>query len=815
VHGAMRGLFLPRALLIVLSLFSVSASRASIRLVDVHPQEVRSTFPGRDVNPQPVMDLRLRSREPRQAVRFTTDSEITYAVPPGQNTFSGVLAYADVNAQDRNQGPSSPNRVRVQFMTDGKVVFETVMDDQTPPEAFSISVAGAHRLTIASEEDYSWTVFALADAEFSESSVDVSSSFLPEPAAGYIDVTPLVRQGMFHVFRPGEIVPVSVYLGGVERRADVTIRLTPEQAVSATSEITIPVSLHRNSVGGSEGKVSWTVPAWRGPASLRLKERVSGRTVFERQFRVAIAPEVYLSKIANSTFGLHTSSPGFLRPQDEFASLWGAKWDRIFIRWEVVESARGQYDFSRPDAIVDSLLRQNISILGVLGEASPPWAGAPGPAHYAAWKQFVEQAARHYRGKIGYWDVFNEVDVKYEQQRAQAQEFDLNFLRPGIASVHEDSRATVVCCSPGTTPWLLYYQRLFDAGLLPAIDVVSLHPYQLVAPEEKDGAFNYEERLIALDRLVQSYGGQRKRIWSTEANWILGNRGEPDVTAPDLDEHTQAEYVVRVNLLSLAHSVPYFLHMPFYHSHHKQIHLDTLAAYANMASLLSEATNTRRLMDDSHPQIYGFAWETPNSIVTAVWTLYGKATVAISGLRSPQIVDFYGNPVAVDSSSLRISAAPTYVVARSATAPKLRVIQGPLGHAWRSLPPVKQWSLTTESTSTSVKGGIEITSQPAKYAYQLRSPDVSVKTSACYIVRAKMNLKRGSAMLFAVDKQTGKQVGNIAYVAYVPDGTPHDVRLRFVTGPVPSVQLLFANANLQPAVSQFEVLDPVQIAPCP
>jgi hypothetical protein len=178
-------------------------------------------------------------------------------------------------------------------------------------------------------------------------------------------------------------------------------------------------------------------------------------------------------------------------------------------------------------------------------------------------------------------------------------------------------------------------------------------------------------------------------------------------------------------------------------------------------------------------------------------------------------VDFYGNPLVTDSTSLKVSTAPTYVVARSATAPKLTVLEGPPGPAWHRLPPLEQWSLTAESKSAAVRGGIEITSAPAKYAYQLRSPDVSVKTNACYIARAQVNLKRGSAALFAVDKQTGKQVGDIAYAAYIPDGTAHDVRARFVTGPTLSVQLLFANANLQPEVSQFEVLDPVQIASCP
>jgi hypothetical protein len=787
------------------------ASRAGVTLVSLQPQSVMSRDPRRDVNPQPLTFLRLRGRESRSAVRFSANSEVTYAIPVGQNSFTGVIAYAEANNAKSKGDSDVSNCLQVIILIDGKSVLDLSMDDLTPPRAFSIPVTNAHQLKVVSDQEYSWEDFALADAAFSDHHTSANSTLLPARGEGYVDLMPLPRQGLFRVYRPGESVPLKAYFNGSAQNSEVSIRIKSEQPAPPIPDTTLRLTL-RPAGSGSEGTATWRVPNQRGPAILEVDQRINHVSIFHRRVRIAIAPQIDLARISNSAFGIHTSSPGFLGLADKFASLWGAKWDRVFLRWEIVESTPGKYDFSRADSIVDSLLAQNIRILGVLGENTPDWAR--GPLLDTAWKNFVQQAIRHYRGKIDHWDVFNEPDVKYADSPAEAgPDFDLRLIHSAVATIHAaDPRAIAVCCSTGTTPWLLYDKRLFDTGLLRSLDVVSLHPYQLVAPEEKDGAFNYEERLVALDSLMKSYGSP-KPIWATEANWILGTRGEPDVNAPDIDEHTQAEYVVRVNLLSLAHSVPYFLHMPFSHSHHKQIHLDTLAAYANLASLLSEATNPRRLSTD--PYAYAFTWDTPTGTVTAAWTVYGTAVVNLSGFQTLRALDFYGNPGSSDISSLTISPAPTFIVARNAASPHLTVSRPPAGPAWHNVTSVERWPRAKQSAITSISEGIEVTSGSSKYAQQIHSPDIPIQPNSCHLARIKVGLKAGAVMAFAQDKVTGKRVGDPVYVAHVPDGTAYQVQWRFISGSVTNIQLVLADGNLQPAVSRFDVLNPAQIAVCP
>ena len=801
-----------RAFAPALIVLAALGSHASVSLTTLTPQQVKPLDPRSNWSPQ-VTHSQIRGRTV-PSLSWRSNSEVTYAIPSGQGSFSAVLLYADVNNPATQQDPAFSNSLYLRFLVDGKLVLETTMDDYTPPQRVFVPVSGGHHLMIAAHSLYSWESFVLADPQFSPQSQGPGSSFIVAAGQGFVQAMPLARQGEMHVYRPGESVPISAYFGGSETQAEVSMQVSLEQSDKPIPPSRIPVNLHAAGDGTYSGNAVWQVPQWRGPALLAVEENTGGKIVFRRSVRIAIAPEVNLGRIKNSTFALHTSSPGFIYPTEYFVNLWGAKWDRVFLRWEVVERNQGQYDFSRADEIIDTLLRQNVRVLGVIGELPPSWAGPEGPQHYEDWQRFAEQAVRHYQGKIQYWDVFNEIDVKYISTLAAADsESDLKLIKSGIQSVHKiDPTAKAVCCSPGTVGWLIYYKRLFDAGLLPMTDIVSLHPYESTAPEEKDGAFNYEERLAALEQLMRAYG-QSKPIWSTEANWILGHRGEAFVNAPDLNEHTQAEYVVRVNLLSLAHSVPYFLHAPFYYSQYKKLLLDGLTAYANMASLLSDATDTRRLMGG--PQVYAFDWDTPNGNVAAVWTTNGTANVSLSGLRHPRLLDFYGNPISGDIGSLTVSAAPTYVLAESATSPTVNVLKSPPAPAWHNLAPTEQWLRTKESRTTNVNGGVEITSQPTKYAYQLRSPDFPVAPGTCYIGRLKINLKQGAVMFFAVDKATGQRLGDPVYIAHAPDGVAHESQVRFPSGSARDAQLILAAGNGQPATTEFDALNPAQITQCP
>jgi hypothetical protein len=90
--------------------------------------------------------------------------------------------------------------------------------------------------------------------------------------------------------------------------------------------------------------------------------------------------------------------------------------------------------------------------------------------------------------------------------------------------------------------WLTDFYRL---GGLKTVDAVSFHPYDsLGAPEYLDGSLEQAQSRIA----EYSAGASRRPIWLTELGWTNFVTPRPD----------QADFLVRAEVLSLAHDVKKF-----------------------------------------------------------------------------------------------------------------------------------------------------------------------------------------------------------------------------------------------------------------
>jgi hypothetical protein len=792
--------------LVALHLLVLGAAAQSVPLVNLQPSSVLSYYPKSEAAPKRVA-VRLFGDVSVPALRFMTESEVSYAVPPGQNSFSGILIYQP--ATDIYQ----PLHVRI--LGDNALLWERGMDRETPAVKFSIRLAGSSRVTIVSTAPLVGETFQLARAEFKPENSDTRSDYLPASNAGYVDCAPLPRQALLGIYHPEEPVLVTAAFAGPAKEGLVTLRTSPESPNAAPSESHLTIPLRTLRSGLSRGDVAWRMPRFLGPAAFDIILTVNGRTVFQRHRRIAAGPAVDLAGIPDNPFGLHLSSSGFPMLYDEFAGLWGAKWGRLFVRWPVLELHRGEYDFSRIDKLIDIYRSQHMRILVVLGEDAPSWIGPPGLTYYAAWKQYVANTVKHLAGKVDAWDVFNEVDAKYEASLGKAESsWDLQVLRLAIQTIRAtDPRASIVCCSTGTTNWLLYDKKLFDASLLGQIDIVSFHPYQFSAPEEKDGVFDYRDSINALHDLLGSYGSQMKGpskdLWATEANWLLGKAGARNVTTPGLTEEIQARYLVRVNLLSDSEGVKYFVHMPFATSNSPLPHLATWAAYAEMAELFSR-TPPKMLIGG--PYVYGLLSATPSQ-VGALWSVEGQATVALIGSSDYRFMDLYGNPVSRSADSIQLSPEPLYFTAKGA-APHLQVIQAVVP-SWRPLQPLTIWTCNLGSTCTQVPGGRHIQSQASKYSSQLTSPPVAASPGSCHRVRMQLVLDEGAIGLFAIDGSTGALLDHIVRAAFVPEGRPHILELRFHAGSSSSFKLVVGNSNATDSPSVFTLLDPPQIADCP
>jgi hypothetical protein len=110
------------------------------------------------------------------------------------------------------------------------------------------------------------------------------------------------------------------------------------------------------------------------------------------------------------------------------ASELGVKWIRLDTHWEQIEKEKGVYDWQETDKVFESVLRYGITPFVTIGNGNRIYSGtgkyddpkeaaiygespAPpvgSPEEMEAWLNYVEKMIDRYKGKIFYWEIWNE-----------------------------------------------------------------------------------------------------------------------------------------------------------------------------------------------------------------------------------------------------------------------------------------------------------------------------------------------------------------------------------------------------------------------
>ena len=109
--------------------------------------------------------------------------------------------------------------------------------------------------------------------------------------------------------------------------------------------------------------------------------------------------------------------------QEQAAARLGVRYLRSGVDWSQIQPTAERFDFDRFDRIVDLFGRYGIEVQGMFGFCAR-WAAPEetrnAPSYHAwsrakpelgAWKRYVETTARHFRGRIRIWEIWNEPDL--------------------------------------------------------------------------------------------------------------------------------------------------------------------------------------------------------------------------------------------------------------------------------------------------------------------------------------------------------------------------------------------------------------------
>ena len=262
----------------------------------------------------------------------------------------------------------------------------------------------------------------------------------------------------------------------------------------------------------------------------------------------ATVPEVF--SVDDVTFTGPTGQPvsgGVPWPTKPFGTL--RLWDSL-TAWTNLEPQKGVWNFAGLDTWVQTAQANGIKdIILTLGQ-SPAWAssdpsqvnyygaGAPAPPqNIQDWNDYVQTVAERYKGKIRYFEIWNEPnDASYYSGSVS----ELALLTQNAYSVIKavDPGNTVIASPPYSAGFL---DVLLSAGIANYVDVIGYHAYS-TPPEDT------ARQLANVYLVMAAHGISNMPLWETEG--ASGDNTTSATLAP--------EYLARKFLVDLAMGVQHF-----------------------------------------------------------------------------------------------------------------------------------------------------------------------------------------------------------------------------------------------------------------
>ena len=264
------------------------------------------------------------------------------------------------------------------------------------------------------------------------------------------------------------------------------------------------------------------------------------------------------------------------------ASEAGVSWVKQRFEWRNIEKTRkNTFEWNESDRIVDAINRAGLGIIARV-DNQPDWARrdkifpASGPPDRTEdWKDFVQQLAERYRGKIQAYEIWNEPNLSREWGNAQPDaKAYTELLRVSHQEIKRVDPAALVI-SAGLSPTteqtdraisdMAYLRDMYANGAKSYFDMLGVHaPGYKVAPETDPAevartpelnnndpseenlrrayAFRHAEDVRQV--MVQN-GDDAKQVAIMEMGWTADPRPNSPYSWHSVSEEQKGEYLVR------------------------------------------------------------------------------------------------------------------------------------------------------------------------------------------------------------------------------------------------------------------------------
>ena len=254
-------------------------------------------------------------------------------------------------------------------------------------------------------------------------------------------------------------------------------------------------------------------------------------------------------------YGMHVNHLAYGAGWPTFAFGTWRLWD-AYVDWKQLEPSPNVYDWATLDTYIALAQEKKVDVLLELGQ-TPQWASArpndtnsgavAEPSNDQYWINYVTAVATRYKGKIAYYEIWNEANSKNYYTGSPAKLVQLT-AEASKAIKTVDPSAKIVSpsinrCQADTLP---FFKSLLAAGLGSSVDVIGVHLYSLgLTPEA------ILPEVQAVQALMKQYGISSKPIISTEFGWAAPN------TFPNEDE--QSGWLIRSLMMGWTAGVQRFV----------------------------------------------------------------------------------------------------------------------------------------------------------------------------------------------------------------------------------------------------------------
>jgi len=395
------------------------------------------------------------------------------------------------------------------------------------------------------------------------------------------------------------------------------------------------------------------------PWSKRLP---AGQSSFGIQMGFPMTPEKFDAAVMRESFSLAAAS--------------GARWWRLWLRWDDIETEPGVYHWDALDQTVAAAQELGLALLpNITGGALPFQTTQPlkkekwplmtpacyAPADMGRWSAFLNAMAGRYRGKVGYWQIWNEPDarnglypfspktyadiLKASAAAIRAADPKVKIVLGGFCSAlmgdgTKKASHTDADCAWGAAE---FYALKPEADY----DIADSHFYSASEPGQSWERVKSEAE--GARRYLESIGEGHKPFWNSETSMYSGKVGEIGGWAniPFISEAAQAEELAKLHVQSLAAGIE----RTFWYGLRGDIGIfnedaSPKAAFVAQVNLVRLMQGARFIKEHSiAPNLRAYEFAVGGRSILALWSMGNQVPVCVrSEKKGPWIdCDLYGN----------------------------------------------------------------------------------------------------------------------------------------------------------------------------